>query len=217
MKNLWKTLRIAVVGLFLFGNYAASSAEKNENLEDLSFAELINSVELGKQTDLIKNFQAKEAQNVILKNKNIGENSPCTIHTIRNSEVIVVTIPASELFGPNKTDLLENASKYLEPFKRYFKEPDMYRVLVVMHTDNTGSEAYREKITIERAEAVADWFENNVEDTTFLFPFAMADDMPLKDNLNDSFSNRAKNRRLEIYLVPGETMVEKAKKGRIAF
>ncbi len=39
--------------------------------------------------------------------------------------------------------------------------------------------------------------------------------MPLKSN--DSMDNRDKNRRLEIYLVPGEKMVQQAQKGRIAF
>ena len=43
----------------------------------------------------------------------------------------------------------------------------------------------------------------------------MADEMPLK--ANTSMENRDANRRLEIYLMPGEKMVEQAKKGRIAF
>lgn len=30
-------------------------------------------------------------------------------------------------------------------------------------------------------------------------------------------TNRAKNRRLEVYLVPGKKMLEQAKKGRIVF
>ncbi len=43
----------------------------------------------------------------------------------------------------------------------------------------------------------------------------MSDDMPLKPN--NSVENRADNRRLEIYLVPGKKMLEQAKKGRIVF
>ncbi|MDE6272779.1 MAG: OmpA family protein [Muribaculaceae bacterium] len=214
MRNLWKTLKLAILSAALLVGTASAFAEKNENLEDLSFAELVNSVNLGKQTDLVRKFQDKEATTVLLRNKAVGENSPCAIDAVRNKEVLVVTIPANLLFGPNQTELLETADKYLEPFKRYLKEPDLYRVLAVMHTDNTGSEAYREKITIDRAQAVADWFENNALDTSFFFPFAMADDIPLVPN--DSYSNREKNRRLEIYLVPGEAMIEKAKKGRIA-
>lgn len=215
MRNLWKTFKILfIAGIILF-SYFESRAEKDVKLEDMSFAELINSVELGNQSDLIRKFQEREAKNVLLKNRSLTEQNGCSIDAIRNHEVLVITIPANLLFGPNQTDLLESADKYLEPFKRYLKEPDMYRVLAVMHTDNTGSEEYREQITIDRAQAVSDWFEENVADTQYLFPFAMSDDIPLVPN--DSFENRAHNRRLEIYLVPGTAMLDKAKKGRIAF
>lgn len=190
-------------------------ADKNDNLDDMSFAEILNSVDLGKQTELVQKFQDREAKNVLLKNRYLTEANGCSIDLVRNKEVLVVTIPASLLFGPNMTSLLETADKYLEPFKRYLKEPDMYRVLAVMHTDNTGSPEYRELITIDRAQAVSDWFNTHADDTTYLFPFAMADDIPLVPN--DSFTNRDHNRRLEIYLVPGSAMLEKAKKGRIAF
>lgn len=214
MRNLWRTLIKLVCVLALGVGTLTLNAEKRQPLEDMSFAELVNSVELGKQGDLVKTFQEREASNVLLKNRILAEDNGCSVDAVRNREVLVVSIPAKNLFGPNQTELLENASRFLEPFKRYLREPDMYRVLLVMHTDNTGSETYREELTVDRAEAVAEWFEKNGADTEFLFPFAMSDDIPLVPN--DSFENRDKNRRLEIYLVPGEKMVEMAKKGRIA-
>lgn len=215
MRNRLKTLSRPIAAMML-GLYAILpvSAQKPEELDEMSFAEILNSVDPGKQVDLVRTFQEREASSVLLKNRNITEANGCTVDAIRNREVLVVTIPASKLFGPNQTELLESAERFLEPFRRYLKEPDMYRVLVVMHTDNTGSEAYRENLTVERAEAVADWFEASGIDTEYLFPFAMSDDIPLV--ANDSFENRERNRRLEIYLVPGEKMIEKAKKGRIA-
>lgn len=216
MKNLWKMLKgLIMTAAVVVATSFSAYADKHEDLDEMSFAEIINSVDLGKQTELIKKFQDREAKNVLLKNKALEEKNGCSINAVRNHEVLVVTIPAHLLFGPNKTELLETADKYLEPFKRYLKEPDMYRVIAVMHTDNTGSDVYREKITVDRAQAVADWFETNSQDTSYFFPFAMSDDLPLAPN--DSFENRKNNRRLEIYLVPGTAMVEKAKKGRIAF
>ena len=214
MKNLLKKIKRGLaLGALLCAGATAAFADKVP-LEEMSFAELINSVELGKQAELVQKFQDREAKNVLLKNKLLTEQNGCSIDAIRNKEVLVVTIPATLLFGPNQTELLNSAGKYLEPFKRYLKDPDMYRVLVVMHTDNTGSEAYREQITEQRAGSIADWFDGSGVDTEYLFPFAMSDDIPLVPN--DSFLNREKNRRLEIYLVPGEKMLEKAKKGRIA-
>ena len=227
MKNLWKMwmktdsifIRMrrlaAAVAVGLATVVPSVAADKNAvPLEEMNFAELVNSVDPGKQVDLVRQFQEREASNVLLKNRAISDNKNITIDAIRNREVLVVTIPAHDLFGPNSTELVHGANKYLDPFKRYLKEPDMFRVLIVMHTDNTGSEAYREDITMKRAEAVFEWFENAGCNTDFLFPFAMSDDIPLVPN--DSFNNRDRNRRLEIFLIPGEQMVEMAKKGRIA-
>lgn len=216
MKSLWKKLSKGFLAVsLLIGAAMPAYADKSVPLEEMSFAELINSVDLGKHADLVRTFQEREASNVLLKNHILTEANGCTVDAIRNKEVLVVTIPAGKLFGPNKTELRDQAYKFLEPFKRYLKDPDMYRVLIVMHTDNTGSELYREELTIERAEAVAEWFEESGADTTYLFPFAMSDDIPLVKN--DSFENRERNRRLEVYLVPGEKMVEAAKKKMIAF
>lgn len=189
--------------------------ERIDALDDLSFTEMINSVPIDdKSAELVRKFQDKEARDRVLKSYGMNRNG-CNVETYRNKEVILITIPASKLFAPNSTELRSDASSYLSPLKRYLKDPGMYRVLIVMHTDNTGSEAYREKITEERSTAVFDWFDNQNLDTEYLFSYAYADDMPLAEN--NSMSNRDKNRRLEIFLVPGEKMAEQAKKGRIVF
>lgn len=188
---------------------------RDDNLDDMSFVEMINSVEIdGKSADLIRKFQDKEGRNR-LHNREYNSNNGCTVETYRNKEVLLVTIPASKLFMPNETALRPGAGALLSPIKRYLKDPDMYRVLMVMHTDNTGSEAYRDNITEERAEAVFDWFRDQHVNTKYLFPYAYGDEMPLVEN--NTMENRSRNRRLEIYLMPGRRMVEQAQKGRIVF
>lgn len=189
--------------------------ESVEDLEELNFIEMVNSVPLdNKSAELIRKFQEKEGRNRLFSREYNSKNN-CTVETFRNKEVLLVTIPAARLFAPNSTELRPDAGSLLAPLKRYLKEPDMYRVLMVMHTDNTGSEVYRDHLTEERSKAVADWYADQGADTTFLFPYAFGDDMPLVEN--NSMSNRERNRRLEVYLVPGKKMLEQAKKGRIVF
>lgn len=186
-----------------------------DELDELSFIEMLNSVPLdNKSAALIRKFQEKEGRNR-LYNREYNAKKGCTVETYRNKEVLLVTIPASSLFAPNDTVLSKGAPALLAPLKRYLKDPDMYRVLMVMHTDNTGSELYRERLTEKRSQAVADWFAEEGADTTWLFPYSYSDDMPLVEN--NSMSNRELNRRLEVYLVPGKKMLEQAKKGRIVF
>lgn len=223
LKTFFKTLLLS--GVFLVpGNLAfADNNSKGggeehtriAQLDELSFTEMINSVELdSKSADLIRKFQEKEGR-TRLYNKEYNSKNGCLVETFRNKEVLLVTIPASKLFAPNEVELRKNAAQFLAPLKRYLKEPDMYRVLLVMHTDNTGSEAYRESITEDRSDAIFDWFVDSGVDTRYLFSYAYADEMPLVEN--NSMANRDKNRRLEVYLVPGKKMLDQAKKGRIIF
>ncbi|MBD5340065.1 MAG: OmpA family protein [Bacteroides sp.] len=194
---------------------AQSVLPRIDALDELSFSEMINSVELdAKSADLIRKFQEKEGR-TRLYNKEYNSRNSSMVETYRNKEVLLVTIPASKLFAPNEVEVRKDAAHLLAPLKRYLKEPDMYRVLLVMHTDNTGSEKYREHITEERSTALFDWFVDEGCDTRYLFSYAYSDDMPLEEN--NSLENREKNRRLEVYLVPGKKMLEQAKKGRIVF
>ncbi len=213
--NIKKVGLIILMGLVSYTAQADKKNAKEEQLDELSFTEMINSVPLdAKSAVLIRKFQEKEGLSRLYK-KPYGNNDGAGVQKYRNKEVLLLTIPASLLFAPNELELKEGAEKYLAPIKRYLKEPDMYRVLLVMHTDNTGSESYREQITEQRSTEVYKWFVNQGCDTSHLFSYAYGDEMPLVHN--NSLSNREKNRRLEVYLVPGKKMLEQAKKGRIVF
>lgn len=225
MRNRWKILFKCLLLVSILGSTAEKAygeprketTEANsriEALDELEFIDMLYSVDVGKNSDLIQKFQTKEGKNRLLNGK-YNPKGECSVEAFRNKEVLLVTIPAHLLFAPNMTELKSNASEYLAPIKRYLKDPDMYRVLLVMHTDNTGSEEYRDQLTADRVNSVFDWFDNSGIDTKYLFSYALGDSMPLKPN--DSIDNRKKNRRLEIYLMPGKKMVEQAQKGRIAF
>ncbi len=220
MRNLSKIFFNSLAGVTLLltpltVDGANPSQKRDEALDDLSFTEMINSVELdAKSAELIRKFQDKEGR-IRLHNKEYNAKNSSMVETFRNKEVLLITIPASKIFAPNDVEVRKEAATLLAPLKRYLKEPDMYRVLLVMHTDNTGSEKYREHLTEERSTAVFDWFVKEGCDTRYLFSYAYGDDMPLVEN--NSMNNRELNRRLEVYLVPGKKMLEQAKKGRIVF
>lgn len=241
MKNRLKTFKILSITIGLGSLFATSICAQNtmtfkvgqnvqtakpvvisspvqgatDNMDDMEFVQMVNSVPLdSKSAELIRKFQEKEGRNRLFGREYNSKNN-CSVETYRNKEVLLVTIPASSLFAPNDTALRSDASLLLAPLKRYLKDPDMYRVLMVMHTDNTGSEIYRDRITEMRSQVIFDWFEEQGCDTEYLFTYGYGDDMPLVEN--NSMSNRERNRRLEVYLVPGKKMLEQAKKGRIVF
>lgn len=194
------------------------AAAQENALEEMTFSQMLASVDLSndpKAADLIRKFQDLEARQKLMNGPLSPRHGDCNIEAFRKKEVILLTIPASLLFAPNSVELSPKASTYLNPVRRYMKEPDMFRVLLVMHTDNTGSPAYRDDLTADRVDAVTAWFEDQGADTSYTFSYAFGDESPLVPNT--SIENRAKNRRLEVYLMPGEKMLEEAKKGKIDF
>ena len=210
MKNLLKTLIFSSLFILLpFISHAQTE------LDEMTKEELLFSLALGKQAPLIKKFQEKEATRLLNNNYNPKKNG-CNIETMRSGEVIIITIPTDLLFLPNERTLIDDCDNLLSPIQRYLKTPDFYRVLLVMHTDDTGSETYTDELSLDRVDAVFDWFETHNTNTTYLFPTASGASEPLFSTKNDTVKNRAKNRRLEIYLIPGEEMLRQAKLGRIA-
>ena len=210
MKNLLKTLIFSSLFILLpFISHAQTE------LDEMTKEELLFSLALGKQAPLIKKFQEKEATRLLNNNYNPKKNG-CNIETMRSGEVIIITIPTDLLFLPNERTVIDDCHNLLSPIQRYLKTPDFYRVLLVMHTDDTGSETYTDELSLDRVDAVFDWFETHNTNTTYLFPTASGASEPLFGTKNNTVKNRAKNRRLEIYLIPGEEMLRQAKLGRIA-
>ena len=177
-----------------------------EDIYDMSLDENLMTPEIknDKQADKIQEFQYNMA--VAFKQSNYE------VEVMRDDEVIVITIPASQLFEPNDTLLSKLGEEQLKPFLRMLKNPGFYKMLLVMHSDNTGSSMYTLNLTRQRVNAVFDWFDENGS-VDYVVPYALGETDPLVDN--NSVENRKTNRRLEIYLIPEQTMLQQAKKGRI--
>lgn len=114
MRRLWISLvssLIAVCGATT--TYAAKPADNGRiaALDNLSNEELIMSVPLGKQAELVSAFQGKEA--IRLLRGDYKASTGCNVETYRDREVIIITIPAANLFAPNDTELTEGAAPYL--------------------------------------------------------------------------------------------------------
>ena len=191
--------------LFLAGQQPLN-AKDDYDIYELSLDEnlLLPEIKNEKHADKIQEFQYDMA--VAFKKSNYD------VEIMRDDEVIVITIPASQLFDANDTVLNKVGEERLKPFLRMIKNPGFYKLLLVMHSDNTGSEFYTLNLTRQRVNAIFDWFDENGS-VDYVVPYALGDTDPIVDN--NSVENRKRNRRLEIYLVPEKTMLQQAKKGNI--
>ncbi|WP_455498336.1 OmpA family protein [Coprobacter sp.] len=137
------------------------------------------------------------------------------LSTPRKGEVIKVVIPMDQLFQPNDTVLWDRAEMTLRPFVRYIENPDYYHVLLAAYTDDTGSDLYTRKLAAARARAVTVWLQEHGGNADYIIPYGMGNVDPVLPNISDA--NRNANRRLEIYLVPGEALLKRAEKGKITY
>lgn len=186
--------------------FQAQARDDDDDIYEMSLDENLMTPEIknDKQADKIQDYQYDMA--VAFKKSNYD------VEIMRDDEVIVVTIPASQLFEPNDTVLTAVGETLLKPFLRMIKNPGFYKMLLVMHSDNTGSSMYTLNLTRQRVNAVFDWFDENGS-VDYVVPYALGETDPVVDN--NSVENRKHNRRLEIYLVPEKTMIQQAKKGNI--
>lgn len=130
----------------------------------------------------------------------------------REGLVLMVTVPASELFAPNDSLLLSSASKTLMEIARPLRTPDKYKMLVAVHSDDTGAEEYLNMLTRLRADAIVEWIAGQGIPTAAVIPYGVGFDEPL--GTEASREARAANRRVEFYYVPGPVMIEQLKAGR---
>lgn len=134
-----------------------------------------------------------------------------TVDLMRNDEVILVTIPTDELFLPNDTLLSTSASTRLTPLMNMLKDPEMYKVVYAIHTDNTGSTQYNMFLSHERNNSLYDWMLNHISEDLIVIPYEFGDTEPISPN--NTMDGRAENRRIEFYLIPGPKMITLAHKG----
>lgn len=176
------------------------------DITKLTLDENISIPELDKEARKIRTAQSREMRR--LQKARLTD-----LKLERNYEVIKATIAASNLFLPNDTVLSEKADIFLRPFLADLRIPDYYHVMLVMHSDDTGSEAYSLDLTRSRVQAVRDWFARNGGNTDFVVTYEAGAFSPIASNR--TMEGRAKNRRLEIYLIPGEKMIDMARRGQL--
>ena len=142
--------------------------------------------------------------------KELGYN----VRLVRNNEVIMITIPIDNLFLSNVySEILPHGKKRLEPILSIFRIKEMYRVVLLLHHDNSLNPQDADFITNERVLTLSEWFIAKNNNAKNIIPYSMGVDYPI--TTDTSKKGRAKNRRLEIFILPGQTMIDLAKDNKL--
>lgn len=122
--------------------------------------------------------------------------------TLRDGEVVLATVPCDMLFAANSTTPKREAAYRLRALRDIVSRPERYKIVVAVHADDTGDEAYSDSLTEARANAVDDllWQVAGHNDDTNVVIYGLGRDEPLVENATRR--DRRKNRRVEFYIVP---------------
>ena len=131
------------------------------------------------------------------------------VSNVRSGQVICVTFPADIFFSPNDTELSLQGAEALKNLEQIAGLPQLYRIVVAVHADDSGDDVYTEKLTRQRADAIKTELERMARKSS-VNPNIDYYWMGNSENLvpNNSVVNRAKNRRIEFYIVPEKQAVE---------
>lgn len=128
---------------------------------------------------------------------------------IREGEGIIVKFDSGILFDVNKYALKGEARTNIENLTTSLKNNPETTILIVGHTDATGSDAYNKSLSERRAGAVKTYAVSQGISAMRLSTEGRGENEPIADN--DTETGRAQNRRVEIVIVANETMKQDAK------
>lgn len=124
---------------------------------------------------------------------------------------VKVTLDGSVTFATGKSLLNQASRNTLATFARNL-DPQVDLALYG-HTDNTGSLEVNQNLSYARANAVANYLKNSGVTASRIKEVKGFDYQdPIADNT--TADGRAKNRRVELYLLASETMINNAQAGK---
>lgn len=109
-----------------------------------------------------------------------------------------LSIPNDISFASDKSDIQPRLKPILDQFAQGVNQQASMEVKIVGHTDNTGSDAINNPLSVRRAESARDYLVSRGVATSRISTEGRGSREPIADNATEA--GRARNRRIDIYL-----------------
>jgi outer membrane protein OmpA-like peptidoglycan-associated protein len=109
-----------------------------------------------------------------------------------------LNIPNDISFDTGSYTIKPQLRAVLDPFANSLRDDPTARVAIIGHTDNTGSDAVNNPLSVERAQSVRDYLTARGVAGTRIETAGRGEREPIAENTTEA--GRAKNRRVEIFL-----------------
>jgi outer membrane protein OmpA-like peptidoglycan-associated protein len=198
--NKQKGAVIGAAGGAILGAIIGNNVGKGGNGE---LGAVIGGVVGGTAGVLIGNKMDKQAQK-------IEEEIPgAQVERVDDGIVITFDESSGVYFDTNKYNINAASQTTLHKLLGIFKEYPDTNLLVVGHTDSVGADEYNMTLSKNRAYSVTNYLSQNGISQGRLITNWFGETQPLHDNA--TAEGRAKNRRVNIAILPNEKMIEDAK------
>ena len=131
-----------------------------------------------------------------------------TVTDVNNLTAIKVTFDSGILFATNSATLSEASKASLREFASTMVDLPETDFTIQGHTDNTGSREVNERLSLQRAQSVANYLQSCGINASRLTEEGLAYDYPVADN--STAEGRQQNRRVEVYITANEEMIREA-------
>ena len=133
-----------------------------------------------------------------------------TITDENNLQAIKVTFNAGILFATGSSTLSQASANALTNFAQTLNNTPDTDIIIQGHTDNTGTRAVNEKLSLERAQSVKSFLSGKGVGSVRMATEGLAYDKPVASN--DTAEGRTQNRRVEVFIKANQKMIEDAQK-----
>ncbi|MEG1581072.1 MAG: OmpA family protein [Bacteroidaceae bacterium] len=143
------------------------------------------------------------------------ENAKVESVTDKNGlQAVKVTFDSGILFNLNKSNLSSSAKGALSKFSTVLMNNKDMDIVIYGHTDNTGSDAINNPLSLKRAQAVQSYLNQcGVSSVQTKEVLGKGSTEPIATNATRE--GQAQNRRVEIYMYASENMIKSANNGTL--
>ncbi|MGJ8551036.1 OmpA family protein [Winogradskyella wichelsiae] len=192
---------IGATGGALLGAIIGNNVGSGNNSE---LGAVIGGVVGGGAGVLIGNKMDKQAQEIE------QEIPGATVERVDDGIVLTFDEQSGVYFDTEKYNVNSKSQETLKKLASVFSEYPETNILVVGHTDSSGNDAYNMTLSKNRAEAVTNYLMAKGLSSGRFTTHWFGEEQPMYDNT--TAEGRSKNRRVNIAIVPNETMVKDAEK-----
>ena len=158
---------------------------------------------IGKHMDKVK------AQAEAVKNAQVEE-----ITDANGLQGVKVTFDSGILFATNSSTLSAASKNSLNEFAKVLKNNSDCDIAIFGHTDNTGTDAINNPLSVKRAQAVETYLKGQgVGSAQIKSVDGQGSTNPVADN--STAEGRKQNRRVEVYMYASQNMIKAAENGSL--